>query len=237
MAQDLSASAAAASLPSPPLSDQEHPSLPRSYVGTCYNTVLTHSTIGPRAGASDTKDMTNSLHGSLYYCIKNRRVKPAVCYLNEKPILYVNSHGYYSHKCELEDHYSVYEDSDMLCISVRTTGDGGTYTVHTDRKTSTFKHQKSKELAEPTETCRPQNCSHESCSCCVISTMAQGEDRVESPMLQVKESSWKELELLNCVGENLVSNESVTITTPRVLHSGESWAQAGERWAGLMPIL
>ncbi|XP_074385802.1 uncharacterized protein LOC141725681 isoform X4 [Zonotrichia albicollis] len=213
MAQDPSVSADAESPLFPSLSDQEHPSLTRGYLfpETCYNITQTYSTIGPLSGESGTKDVKNLPDKYMCMCINKTAEEGTLFKHKNAPILTVKSEicvGHALSKWKLDHNWKVYESRDTVCVCPLTTERDGNYTAQKNGKTCKFK--KSRYLAELT--CKVQSCSHEFCGWCPIYPSL-----LESPMPRVKRSSWKELKLLNCMGDNVVRTESKTVTTPRVV--------------------
>ncbi|XP_074385290.1 uncharacterized protein LOC141725486 isoform X5 [Zonotrichia albicollis] len=163
--------------------------------------VIDETTKVAAAGASDTTNVTNSLDEFMCLCINNTKENATHWYRDVGENLVVVEHDEcYYYQTKFQSCVNVYKDSNMLCICMSVTVDGGTYHVRSDGKTSTFEVEKSMKLKDLTSTCKAQNCSHESCKCGLTSS-----------------SALAKLKRLNCMTPNSVKSESITVTTPRVV--------------------
>ncbi|NWX65990.1 SLAF7 protein, partial [Promerops cafer] len=135
---------------------------------------------------------------------------------------------------KFKTHFNVSEEGRALSISQLRMEDAGTYSVKIAGKISTFTLQVYRELAEPTVTCKAQNCSNGSCHFSLrcstpgagfgnVSYTWRGRDqpwREGSVVPWVSISSQDELEPLTCTARNPVSSRNVTVTTLGMLCAG-----------------
>ncbi|XP_074385296.1 uncharacterized protein LOC141725486 isoform X9 [Zonotrichia albicollis] len=154
--------------------------------------VIDETTKVAAAGASDTTNVTNSLDEFMCLCINNTKENATHWYRDVGENLVVVEHDEcYYYQTKFQSCVNVYKDSNMLCICMSVTVDGGTYHVRSDGKTSTFEVEKSMKLKDLTSTCKAQNCSHESCKCGLTSS-----------------SALAKLKRLNCMTPNSVKSTS-----------------------------
>ncbi|XP_064257396.1 T-lymphocyte surface antigen Ly-9-like [Passer domesticus] len=199
--------------------------------------------------ASDTTEVIGVLGRFVTFRSHNTDKSAAFWNFGNEPILVVGFEDppqpVFS-KDKFQTRFAVSEKGRVLTISQLRMEDAGTYSVIIDGKRSTFTLQVFRELAEPTVTCEAQNCSDGSCSFSLrCSAPGAGLGNVsyswrvrdqprdgDSVVLRVNESSLEELEPLTCMARNPVSSRSITVTTPGVLCSGESWGQVGNSGMG-----